>query len=70
MLSVPVTAYAQADEPVSTIPEADPTVPAQPAGNPVEWMTAQDYPATALRADSEGVVRFTLDVDATGAVGL
>jgi TonB family protein len=36
--------------------------------HPEGWVTAEDYPAPALRADSEGRVAFRLDVDATGAV--
>ena len=40
--------------------------PPVPKGNPGLWVTTDDYPASALREDGEGIVRFTLDIDATG----
>jgi len=39
-----------------------------PIGNPGDWATSDDYPAAALRADIEGVVRFVLGVAADGSV--
>ncbi len=38
----------------------------QPLGNPGDWVNSADYPASALREEAEGVVGFTLDVDAQG----
>ncbi|MGC5204383.1 energy transducer TonB, partial [Klebsiella pneumoniae] len=32
------------------------------------WVTDDDYPAAALRAEQAGTVRFRLDVDPTGKV--
>lgn len=40
--------------------------PTVPAGNPGEWVLPDDYPAGPLRAHVEGMVFFTLKVDATG----
>lgn len=42
------------------------SAPPVPKGNPGLWVTTEDYPPSALREEAEGVVRFTLDVDATG----
>jgi TonB family protein len=42
------------------------TTPPVPKGNPGLWVTTEDYPPSALREEAEGVVRFTLTVDATG----
>lgn len=39
-----------------------------PRGSPQSWVTNDDYPAAALRAEQEGTVSFRLDVDATGKV--
>ncbi|NIJ64863.1 protein TonB [Sphingomonas leidyi] len=39
-----------------------------PRGSPQGWVTDDDYPAAALRAEQAGTVRFRLDVDATGKV--
>lgn len=44
----------------------DPTGP-MPVGNPGEWASSADYPASALREEIEGVARFTLKVDANGS---
>lgn len=41
--------------------------PPKPAGNPGEWVLPGDYPDAARQAGKEGSVRFTLQVDATGA---
>lgn len=50
-------------------PDAEPEewVP-EPAGNPGEWASSHDYPPSALREEIEGVVRFTLTVNAQGRV--
>jgi protein TonB len=40
--------------------------PAVPKSNPGAWVLADDYPASALRAEVQGVVRFTLTIDANG----
>ena len=39
-----------------------------PAGNPGEWVTTNDYPSSALRAEQEGIVGFRVTVGPTGAV--
>lgn len=39
-----------------------------PRGSPQGWVTDDDYPGAALRAEQAGTVRFRLDVDATGKV--
>lgn len=40
--------------------------PGEPAGNPGDWVTTNDYPAEALRASQEGTVHFRVDYDASG----
>jgi protein TonB len=40
--------------------------PVVPKGNPGLWVTTDDYPLSALREEGQGVVRFVLDVDASG----
>lgn len=42
--------------------------PATPQGSPGQWVTAEDYPATALRAGHEGVTSFILTIDPQGVV--
>lgn len=37
-----------------------------PRGSPSSWVTNDDYPAAAIRANQEGTVEFTLSVDASG----
>ncbi|RYD29917.1 MAG: energy transducer TonB, partial [Sphingomonadales bacterium] len=37
-----------------------------PRGSPQSWVTDDDYPAAALRAEQAGTVAFRLDVDASG----
>lgn len=51
-------------------PPAPPRVakPLTPRGAPGSWVTNDDYPAAALRAEQQGLVRFRLSVDATGRV--
>ncbi|RYY24684.1 MAG: TonB family protein [Sphingomonadales bacterium] len=44
--------------------------PLKPKSAPGSWVTDDDYPAAALRAEQSGVVGFRLEVDATGkAIG-
>jgi TonB family protein len=48
-----------------------PTMMVAPEPEPLnknEWITAEDYPATALRYDESGTAAFQLTVDARGAV--
>jgi TonB family protein len=40
----------------------------KPASNPGEWITPDDYPPAALRANMKGNTAFLLAVDATGHV--
>jgi protein TonB len=37
-------------------------------GDVATWITADDYPAEAIRNDEEGIVTFRLSIDAIGAV--
>lgn len=37
-----------------------------PTGNPGDWVTSEDYPATALREGQEGVTAFLLNIDKNG----
>ncbi len=37
-------------------------------GNPGEWVTADDYPASALRAEEQGVSGITFDINAAGRI--
>ena len=41
---------------------------AKPAGNPGDWVTSDDYPPEALRANAAGMTGFRLDVDESGQV--
>ena len=54
---------------LSTAPAvaAEPEAP-RPTGNPGTWVTANDYPAAALREEAQGAVRFVLGVAADGSV--
>jgi periplasmic protein TonB len=62
--------------PAPPAPVAPPQPPAppriakklSPRGSPQSWVTDDDYPASALRSEQAGTVRFRLDVDATGKV--
>lgn len=54
-------------------PPAPPAPPAvakklTPRGQPQSWVTNDDYPANALRAEQQGTTAFRLDVDASGRV--
>jgi protein TonB len=42
--------------------------PAVPKGNPGTWVLTEDYPASALRSEFEGVVRFVLTIGPDGHV--
>lgn len=43
-------------------------VKVKPRGNPASWVTNDDYPASALRAEEQGRTAFRLDVGADGRV--
>lgn len=47
--------------------QAVPFVPT-PRGSPGAWVTSDDYPTEALRAEQSGTVGFTIDVDAAGTI--
>ena len=38
----------------------------EPLGSPGDWIRSEDYPVTALEDDTEGIVGFSLAVDASG----
>lgn len=63
----PVIAPPPAPAPVA--PPAPPRIakPLQPR-NPGSWVTNDDYPAAAIRAEQAGTTGFRLDVDASGKV--
>lgn len=42
--------------------------PAQPIGDPRSWITSDDYPASALAATADGLVRVVLAIDPSGSV--
>jgi hypothetical protein len=39
-----------------------------PAGDPAGWVTPDDYPASALRNNAQGITSFVLDVSSVGRV--
>ena len=41
---------------------------ARPKGNPALWVTTNDYPQSAIRAELEGTVRFRLSIGTNGRV--
>lgn len=45
-----------------------PVTSATPAGNPGVWVTPEDYPATALRENAQGVTAFVLQINTVGRV--
>ncbi|MBO9712762.1 TonB family protein [Sphingomonas sp.] len=62
--------------PAPPAPPAPPPPPAppriakkvEPRGSPQGWVTNDDYPNAAIRAEQAGTTSFRLDVDATGRV--
>jgi protein TonB len=48
-------------------PRFSPTQPV-PRGNPMEWVTTDDYPSRALRENAQGVTAFRLTVGTDGKV--
>jgi periplasmic protein TonB len=68
--SQPITPPAPPAPPAPPQPPAPPRVAKKmtPRGSPQSWVTDDDYPAAALRAEQAGTVRFRLDVDAGGRV--
>lgn len=49
-------------------PKPSQAVGAKPRGNPGEWVTNDDYPPSALRAEAQGRTSFKLDIDGGGKV--
>ena len=47
-------------------PRADLSARAKPIGHPGDWVTTDDYPASALRAGAEGRTSFRLDLGIDG----
>ncbi len=43
-------------------------VKAKPRGNPANWVTENDYPTSAIRAEQQGRTSFRLSLDAAGKV--
>lgn len=66
----PISPPAPPNPPAPPQPPAPPRVAKKltPRGSPQSWVTDDDYPAAALRAEQAGTVGFRLDVDATGKV--
>lgn len=56
------------EKPVQTIDPVFPPKLARPIGKPGLWVTANDYPAGALRMGHEGVTRFQLSIGTNGRV--
>lgn len=64
LLLTPVPVLAPGDQsPPAGLPRS-----ATPSGNPGSWVTTQDYPAEALRANAEGVTEFLLTIGPDGTV--
>jgi protein TonB len=43
-------------------------IKAKPRGNPANWVTENDYPTSAIRAEQQGRTSFRLSLDAAGKV--
>jgi TonB family protein len=54
--------------PIYASPPAMPNRLPIPKGNPGSWVTSDDYPRSALRAEKSGTVAFTLEVNKWGSV--
>lgn len=68
--SQPITPPAPPAPPAPPPPPPPPrkAKEASPRGAPGSWVTNDDYPPAARRAEQEGVTGFRLDVDASGKV--
>lgn len=49
-------------------PPPPPPKPAEPRGNPANWVTTNDYPSRALREEREGTTGFRVSIGADGRV--
>jgi protein TonB len=72
-IDIPTPPTTPPAPPAPVAPPQPPRPPAvakklTPRGSPQSWVTDDDYPASALRAEQAGTVRFRLDVDPTGKV--
>ena len=64
-----VAAVLLASGAAAAAPTPTPTpTPAHPVGSPADWISSSDYPVSALRSATEGVVRIRLDVNTEGHV--
>jgi protein TonB len=63
----PVTEFTLAAQP--PVEPAFTPKAARPLGSPGLWVTADDYPARALRERHEGVARFRLTIGTDGSIG-
>lgn len=64
----PVAAPPVPVPPPAPPPPARPAQAAEPRGNPGNWVTRNDYPSSAKRAELEGTTGFRLTIDASGRV--
>lgn len=54
--------------PAPVPPPPPPPKPAEPRGNPANWVTTNDYPSRALREEREGTTGFRVTIGADGRV--
>lgn len=69
VISVPVAPPIHVEAPVAPpAPPVSQAVKATPRGSPKDWVTAEDYPSSDMRAGNQGVTAIKLDVGPDGKV--
>jgi protein TonB len=70
MVTVPQAPVITPQAPPAPPPPPRPkmSAPAQPRGNPGNWVTTEDYPSRALREEREGVTGIAFDIGQDGKV--